>query len=565
MLACVSLIFVILAIRATSASRSNTNDDDTLSTAPSFKSDQFVFGRDVHAERSYDGPSWGSKPMRCPAPPTIAWFAADGMLHFNCSRSQARWAAWPDHRSANGGFLWQRLPKGPPPYRTSAEVVVARCGNPRAENWLQRVVPTPAGKATRASTASPRRPPDVAVIFLDSVTRQAFASGAFPRTLALLRQLNGSGDDVTGAAGNTRLFSFPMYHGLPCCTKNWIYSALGGVYNPTRNGQFAPHLAKRTPWVWSHGFEKKGYVTHVSNDVCYPSELQDWWRHEDNPLLVNVSDHPAMLDTFCRRKPVDAATSSSDAAIDGLEPTSFQTRWDGVQYAARLDAGESICLAGKTLASRWLDYAHDFLTHDGYGSTPRFSLTLLNDVHCKCKTGSYHLDHDVADFLTKLIPSLHRTIVVLVSDHGLLESFEHPPEDLHMPLLTMLVPRPLLRQSPNVANALEMNQRRLVTPFDIYHTLTHIPTKFGPRGGGRSSEPAAASEGVDGATWREFRDAFEANSAHSPLPWGRVPKAAGGFAEMGQSLLRPLPPERDCEAAGIPQSVCRLERRAGGG
>ena len=61
------------------------------------------------------------------------------------------------------------------------------------------------------------------------------------------------------------------------------------------------------------------------------------------------------------------------------------------------------------------------------------------------------------------------------------------------------------------------------------------------------------------------RDAFEANSAHSPLPWGRVPKAAGGFAEMGQSLLRPLPPERDCVAAGIPQSVCRLERRAGGG
>lgn len=538
---------LLSVVRSILGARQKPDDEDWLwSSSPTMRTGEWVLGRGVRPQHRFDGPSWGVKPIPCPQPRHFSWFD-DAGLHINCSRENAWWAAWPEHRSPSGGFEWQRPPSTAPPYITEAEVVVTRCG--ADENWLQRVLPKGAARrrarrlGVSRPSASSRRPPDVAIVFVDSVTRHAFNSGAFPHTRRLLQELNATGDGDDG--DRTRVFNFPMYHALPCCTKNWVYGALGGVFAPARNGKHEPDLAARTPWVWERAFAARGYVTHVGNDVCYPSELQDWWRSEDAPLLANLSDHPSLLDTFCRRRK-DEGTANR-----------FQTRWDGVQYEVRMDAGESICLAGRTLAGRWLDYAHSFLTHPGYTSTPRFSLTMLNDVHCRCRTGNYHVDLDLADFLTRLRPRLHQTVVMLVSDHGLLESFEQPPTDLHLPLLSLLVPRPLLRAHPPVAAALADNQRQLVTPFDIYHTLRHLPVALGSqRQQPASSDDAAGRAAVDEATWQDFRERFAANSAHTPLPYAPVP----AVGPVGQSLLARLPAGRDCAAAGLPQSVCRLQR-----
>ena len=198
---------------------------------------------------------------------------------------------------------------------------------------------------------------------------------------------------------------------------------------------------------------------------------------------------------------------------------------------------------------------------------------MLNDVHCRCRTGSFHIDIELARFLTELTPHLHRTVVMLVSDHGLLESFEAPPADLHMPWLSLLVPRPLLRASPDVAEALRANQHRLVTPFDLFHTLRHIPMRLAGRqqqqqqqqqqhqGGGGGGGGSSHGASVDAATWDEFEERFEANAGKSPIRYTPVPRVG----PVGQSLLTELPEGRDCEAAGIPRSVCRLERAAGAG
>jgi len=45
--------------------------------------------------------------------------------------------------------------------------------------------------------------------------------------------------------------------------------------------------------LWDE-FAAAGYATHVSNDVCYPSELQDWWGREERPHAPNISDHPLL-------------------------------------------------------------------------------------------------------------------------------------------------------------------------------------------------------------------------------------------------------------------------------
>jgi len=390
----------------------------------------------------------------------------------------------------------------------------------------------------------------VVVIFIDSVSRARFLA-QFPRTVALLRRLN--------RTDATALFNYPLYHSLPCCTKNWVYPALSGHFNPARNGEYSPETAGGVPWIWQQ-FEKAGYVTHVGNDVCYPSELQDWWMSEASPKAPNISDHP-LLDAFCTVKPLPRSTAPGGGRV------SFESRWDGVQYATAMDSGSSICVAGETLMRRFLQHALRFLMTPAYSHTPKFAFTALNDVHCRCRTGGAHVDLETEWFLNEVTPLLSSTVVMLVSDHGLLDSFERPAPDLHLPLLSLLVPRSLLRASPATARALGLNQERLVAPFDIHSTLLSLSAIGGsaatrrprPSSGNVNSAPATARADAPMPRWGEFRDKFNAHGPSAPMPYSSAP--SGG--PFGASLLQTIAEGRGCKEAGIPRSACRFDRSAG--
>ena len=473
--------------------------------------------------------------QRCRKPPSFSWLDAKShRLTVRCDSEDAAWAAWPRDAAVGGGFRWRPLPPAPAAYDVDADVVVTRCGG--EENWLQQIRPK-LDVLERAERARLRRAggaaPDVMLLFVDSVSRASFVR-RFPRSSALLRRVNGSG---WGEA-----FNFPLYHALPCCTKNWLYAALGGVYAPARNGVHEPALAARTDWLWDE-FAAAGYATHVSNDVCYPSELQDWWGREERPHAPNISDHP-LLDTFCKRKPGAAGGAAAH----------FQTRWDGVQYETALDDGEPICLAGEPLPRRWLDQALAFLRAPAYARVPKFAYVALNDVHCRCARGAAHVDGEIERFVESLASLPRPPLLLLASDHGLLESFERPPADLNLPWLSIVAPRDLLRAVPAAAAALRGNQRRLVTPFDVHATLQHVARAAA--GAPHPPSPDAAAL----ARWHEFREKFEANERATPLQYAQVPRSA---RPVGRSLLDELP-ERGCADAGIPQSACRLTPLGGG-
>ena len=473
--------------------------------------------------------------QRCRKPPSFSWLDAKShRLTVRCDSEDAAWAAWPRDAAVGGGFRWRPLPPAPAAYDVDADVVVTRCGG--EENWLQQIRPK-LDVLERAERARLRRAggaaPDVMLLFVDSVSRASFVR-RFPRSSALLRRVNGSG---WGEA-----FNFPLYHALPCCTKNWLYAALGGVYAPARNGVHEPALAARTDWLWDE-FAAAGYATHVSNDVCYPSELQDWWGREECPHAPNISDHP-LLDTFCKRKPGAAGGAAAH----------FQTRWDGVQYETALDDGEPICLAGEPLPRRWLDQALALLRAPAYARVPKFAYVALNDVHCRCARGAAHVDGEIERFVESLASLPRPPLLLLASDHGLLESFERPPADLNLPWLSIVAPRDLLRAVPAAAAALRGNQRRLVTPFDVHATLQHVARAAA--GAPHPPSPDAAAL----ARWREFREKFEANERATPLQYAQVPRSA---RPVGRSLLDELP-ERGCADAGIPQSACRLTPLGGG-
>ena len=426
----------------------------------------------------------------CPKPPRFSSFQADGTVRIECGSKKAAWAAWPQHAMPRGGFAWQPLLRGDTPPRVDSDFVVTRCG--KDENWLQRVVARPSVLSRAASASSVPRAgrPDVVFVFVDSVSHDAFQT-RFPKTTKMLAQLNASG----AAARTSTHRSFSRSHSLPCCTKNWMYAALAGVYAPAKNAVHEPQLARGASWVWDE-FARAGYVTHVGNDMCYPSELQDWWRAEDSPLLVNVSDHP-MLDVFCKRKP----ERSSDGA------SFFQTRWDGVQYETPMDEGESICVAGETLARRWFDQALALLRAPAYRHAPKFTFTALNDVHCKCTSGPQHMDVELERFLKDLAPSLAHTVLILASDHGVLDSWENLAPDLHHPFLSVMLPTSLTSHlPPSSAAALTTNERRLLTPFDLHATLRHL-IHIGAPDSSRFIDPAREPSPSSNSLWARYKQA----------------------------------------------------------
>lgn len=347
----------------------------------------------------------------CPQPRRFS-FLEHGRLHVNCSKD-GKWAAWPDHAAPGGGVRWQPLPPGPQPWSVAAEVVVTMCDDER--NWHSQVIP----RATAAGTAAPaagraiaaaarvnpaagsrkvtdgrrlsrrsatlashtwtsstrrrRRPqdppqaPSVLVLYLSGVSRPSFVS-SFEHSAATLRRLNRS--------GATALFNFPLYHGLPCCGKNWLYAAMSGHYSPSPATRADPAAAATTPWLWSE-YARAGYATHVSADACHPPALRDWWRSEATPLPPNISDHP-LIDAFCKLAPTDPPGG----------PAHFESRWPGASAATNLDNGASVCLAGETAARRWLRHALDFMRSPGYASRPKFGLVALGTRSCRCQSGA---------------------------------------------------------------------------------------------------------------------------------------------------------------------------------
>eukprot|EP00163_Fabomonas_tropica_P027990 TRINITY_DN5566_c0_g1_i3.p1 TRINITY_DN5566_c0_g1~~TRINITY_DN5566_c0_g1_i3.p1 ORF type:complete len:120 (+),score=11.08 TRINITY_DN5566_c0_g1_i3:641-1000(+) len=93
-----------------------------------------------------------------------------------------------------------------------------------------------------------------------------------------------------------------------------------------------------------------------------------------------------------------------------------------------------------------------------------------------------------------------------------------------LPTLVTVWPNPFLQRHPKVARNLHANQQRLITAYDLHHTLRHIASF--------PQEPAP----------RPYRE-------HSDIP----DNLAGSTLH---SLMTPVPADRTCAQARIPKRWC---------
>ncbi|KAH8238071.1 hypothetical protein KR026_003249 [Drosophila bipectinata] len=146
------------------------------------------------------------------------------------------------------------------------------------------------------------------------------------------------------------------------------------------------------------------------------------------------------------------------------------------------------------------------------------------------------LDEALLDQLTQFQDSglLNRTVVMLLSDHGLRwGSFRRTYQGMmeeRQPLMMVLYPPWMKKLYPEAMANLKLNARRLSTPFDVHATMLDLLDL-------RNLEADQLQ-----------RRAMEMEDPDSQLP-------------RGISLFLPLPIERTCEQAGIAAHWCTCHHR----
>lgn len=243
-------------------------------------------------------------------------------------------------------------------------------------------------------------------------------------------------------------------------------------------------------WVFD-AYREAGYVTNFETNMCDWGVMEEVYPFD---TLHPPTDHH-LMEPWCH----------VDYDVDKL-------------YFRPMTR----CLGGRPAHEPLMKYERDFLR--SYAPLPRLSWSVYLEGHEPSFRAMANLDADLAAHLVRLRAAHgERTAILLVSDHGIhygkyYDGARAGPREHTLPLFYALFPRATLAQRPTLSRALCINQRRLVSPFDVHATLLHL-----------LSYP------------------------HAPaLPdWSDVPSPM-----RPRSLLEEVPAARRCDEAGIPPEAC---------
>ncbi len=299
--------------------------------------------------------------------------------------------------------------------------------------------------------------------------------------------------DMFAVAGsNSPRNQFPMLSGLT--SREWARDhggrALECIVPGFDDGVRASREHTCEQWAFDD-FRAAGYVSFFGTNMC------DWGVMEEvypfDTLHPPVDHH--LMEPWCHR----------DYDVDKL-------------YFRPM----SRCVGGRAAHAPLMDYERQFLS--SYRGLPRLSWTIYLEGHEPSFRAMANLDADLAAHLLRLRAShAHNTAVLLLSDHGIhygkyYDRAKAGPSEHAMPVFYALFPRAHLARHPRISRALCVNQRRLVSPFDVHATLLHMLSY---------PEPPALPD------W----------SGHSsPM--------------RPRSLLSIVPRDRTCAEAGVPPEAC---------
>ncbi|XP_054081208.1 uncharacterized protein LOC105219069 [Zeugodacus cucurbitae] len=182
--------------------------------------------------------------------------------------------------------------------------------------------------------------------------------------------------------------------------------------------------------------------------------------------------------------------------------------------------GLDFCVGRKHQA----EYIFDFLLQfaNTFPADPLFGLFWVNSFSHNAFEGSALMEAKLLEYIKRMKRDgiLERSIVILFSDHGMrwgsLFQFKSGFLEERLPAMFISIPSWYQNEHPDFMKNLQINQKRLTTPYDIYATMKHI---------------------------------LEVGEPEKAFPYhnGTI---------QGISVFREIPEERNCDDASIPDHWC---------
>ena len=457
------------------------------------------------------------------------------------------------------------------------DLVRGACPGDAVTSLAWRVLPKPAlqagvhfpgvqqPRADTAAAAAASKPMNVLVLMIDAVSREHFHR-KLTSVSSWLEAAHGHGVRVheffrAHAVGyNTGPNTGALYAGLK--SKADAMSAFlhqsEGPFDPqfTVTDELLVNRAEVGQQLYWALAQAAGAVTSSIQGMC-----QSWTG--TYPHVPGAGLHYDMFAPFCDREAHPYPRPFSN--LEG--PFSIVRR----------------CLRGKPVHSwifDWLKQHRELYSHRHTWTTAMFM-----EGHEGTGEVISTMDDDLAEFLQGMTGctdgsrghvcaggALENTLVVLLADHGghmgpypLLSNTGRAENQL--PLLMVLAPEPWLEQRPDIARALEVNQFRLVSPFDVYHglvSLLHLPEFHNATLAAqypawhKHAERSAAEERTQGmrgtapTAWTHAPGVYETDAV---VPPARLAKALKSSQPMA-GIFTEQPADRSCEAANIPAGGC---------
>lgn len=312
-------------------------------------------------------------------------------------------------------------------------------------------------------TASERdAKPNINILVLDSVSRPHFYR-QLSETVSTLKSI-----DKT----ETTVLDFELFHSLAPRTFPNMRALFSGIVDVDSDDETHTYgldsLFGR--------YNNLGYQTTLQEDSCW----YDSWgalitdNKHNLKLLSNVNDYEERwqeIQRKLRRLPIDSY---------GLTHFSCEVF---TQYGKTNQFNEppKVCFNGHHLPSYFLNYTYTLLqtVEQTKSAYPAFIYTHMNTGHEMTGKRIAYADHLISDFIKKT-SGLKNTLTIILSDHGpktskFSQEFLAGRSEISHAMFFMIVPkkiRHILGQQK--VESLRINQNRLVTHTDVFHTLMSL-------------------------------------------------------------------------------------------
>lgn len=257
------------------------------------------------------------------------------------------------------------------------------------------------------------------------------------------------------------------------------------------------------PFLWSN-FSKRGYATLFAEDM----PTFGMFTYYAGGFRKQPTDHYF--------RPFWLGVNELEKVKSKLNPVFLYLENKNVN----VQKSSSLCYKDKTKHSVQIDYLKKFIT--AYKGKSKFLFSFLTELSHEYPNMLANGDDDFLEFVKWLKDNGHldNSVLIFFSDHGarideIRNTFVGRIE-VRMPLIHIYIPEHIKSKYPSLNDSLVSNTERLSVPFDVYQMVMDVMSK-------------------------NFR-----NPSKSYME-NRV---------RGHSLFHPLPPERSCKDAWVPENYC---------